>query len=144
MKKQKKRNSIRTPEVTGAGPLDWTPLFAAFREAFEWALDVAVRIARDYPEEVEAVERVRTFMRKQISGEPAHVDVEDILFTFGLIIGAIERDLGPMSSLAELGPWFARPRRIHLPSVHELWERSVPRHLTGLGPRMRTVAYPAA
>ena len=44
-------------------PLDWTPLFSAFREAFEWALDVAAKLARDYPEEVEAVERVRAFMR---------------------------------------------------------------------------------
>lgn len=127
MKKQKKRNSIRPPEITGAGPLDWTPLFGAFREAFEWALDVAARLAGDFPEEVEAVERVRVFMRARIAGQPSQVRVDDVLFTFGLIIGAIERDLGPVEAL---GPWFAPP--MHLPSAAELWDRwemTVPAYL---------------
>lgn len=136
MKKPKKRNTIRTPEFTGAGPLDWTPLFQAFREAFEWALDVAAQLARDYPEEVEAVERVRAFMRKRIGGEPAHVAVEDILFTFGLIIGAIERDLGPV---ANLGPWFAAAPTMRFPSADEIWNRIVPRHVTGLSIRVEPV-----
>src|SRR3954470_1649110 len=126
MKKSKKRNVIRAPEHDGADPLDWTPLFRAFKEAFEWSLDVARNLARDYPEEVEAVERVRVFMRKRIAGQPAHVRVDDVLFTFGLIIGAIERDLGPV---ANLGPWFAMPMR--LPSAAELWERTIPRRFTG-------------
>ena len=89
MKKPKKRNETRTPDVTGAGPPDWTPMFQAFREAFEWALDVAKTIARDYPEEIEAVERVRAFMRKRIAGETSHIDTDDVLFTFALIIGAM-------------------------------------------------------
>jgi hypothetical protein len=124
MKKgSKKKNVIRAPEDEGADPLDWTPLFRAFKEAFEWTLDVAKSLARDYPEEVEAVERVRAFMRKRIAGQPAHVRIDDVLFTFGLIIGAIERDLGPVE---HLGPWFAPPMR--LPSASELWERVFPRH----------------
>lgn len=123
MKKSQKKNVIRAPERDAGDPLDWTPLFGAFQQAFEWALDVAARLARDYPEEVEAVERVRTFMRKRIAGQPAHVRVDDVLFTFGLIIGAIERDLGPTEMLA---PWFAVPMR--LPSAAELWDRTVPRH----------------
>lgn len=123
MKKTKKRNTSRTSDVDAAGPLDWTPLFQAFKEAFDWALDVGVQLARDYPEEVEAVERVRAFMHKRIAGQPAHVKVEDILFTFGLIIGAIERDLGPV---ANLGPWFGAPAQMRFPSAHELWERIVP------------------
>lgn len=137
MKKPKKRNTIRTPEFEGAGPLDWTPLFQAFKEAFDWALDVATQLARDYPEEVEAVERVRVFMHKRIAGEPAHVKVEDILFTFGLIIGAIERDLGPV---ANLGPWFAAPS-VRFPSADELRDRIVPRHVTGLSVRIRPVHF---
>ncbi len=141
MKKQKKRNSIRSPEVTGVGSLDWTPLFSAFREAFEWALDVAVGLARDYPEEIEAVERVRTFMRARIAGQPAHVRVDDVLFTFGLIIGAIERDLGPVASL---GAWFAPPMRF--PGASEFWDRwepKVPTHLLwalGIAPTRRVYA----
>ena len=54
-----------------------------------YEIDVATQLARDYPEEVEAVYRVRRFMHKRIDGKSAHVKVEDILFTFGLIIGAI-------------------------------------------------------
>ncbi len=126
MKKPKKRNTSRMSNVDTAGPLNWTPLFSAFEEAFEWALDVATKLARDYPEEVEAVERVRAFMRARIAGQPAHVKVEDILFTFGLVIGAIERDLGPVSNL---GPWFAPPIAIRFPSADEVWERIVPRQL---------------
>jgi hypothetical protein len=125
-KPKQKRNTTRTPDASGAGPLDWTPMFQAFKEAFEWALDVAAQLARDYPEEVDAVERVRTFMRKRIAGQPAHVRVDDVLFTFGLIIGAIERDLGPM---ANVRPWFACPLRF--PSANELWEPTVPHRFTG-------------
>lgn len=132
MKKSKKRNTPRMSDVDTAGPLDWTPLFQAFEEAFDWALDVAVQLARDFPEEVEAVERVRTFMHKRIAGQPAHVKVEDILFTFGLIIGAIERDLGPV---AHLGPWFATPQ-LRFPSALELWERIVPLDLGGVRVRI--------
>lgn len=132
MKKSKKRNASRMSEVDNAGPLDWTPLFQAFEEAFDWALDVAAKLARDYPEEVEAVERVRLFMHKRIAGQPAHVKVEDILFTFGLIIGAIERDLGAVTNL---GPWFAPPVA-RFPSAEELWDRIVPRRLAGIGRRI--------
>lgn len=122
MKKDKKKNVIRAPENDRADPLDWTPLFRAFKEAFEWALNVASGLAREYPEEVEAVERVRVFMRKRIAGHPAHVRVDDILFTFGLLIGAIERDIGPIDAA---GPWF--PPAMRLPSAAELWERTLPR-----------------
>ena len=100
-------------------------MFRAFKDAFEWALDVAKRLARDYPEEVEAVERVRSFMRARMAGQNPIVPVDDVLFTFGLVIGAIERDLGPLDLL---GPSFAMPMR--LPSACELWERSFPRTTT--------------
>lgn len=133
MKKgSKMRNVIRAPENEGTDPPDWTPLFRAFKEAFEWSLDVAKSLARDFPEELEAVERVRAFMRKRIAGQAAHVRVDDVLFTFGLLIGAIERDLGPVDAL---GPWFAPP--VRLPSASELWERVFPRHF---GVRRRNAA----
>jgi hypothetical protein len=131
--KTKERNVIRAPEHDDADPLDWTPLFRAFKEAFEWSLDVAKQIARDYPEEVEAVERVRVFMRKRIAGIPAHVRIDDVLLTFGLIIGAIERDLGPVDTL---GPWFAP---MHFPSA-DFWERSIPRHVSPHFDPLHTIA----
>jgi hypothetical protein len=95
-KKGAKPTTARQPTLVVPPALNWTPLFGAFRDAFEWALDIARAIARDYPEEVEAVERVRAFMRKRIAGEPATLDEQDILFTFGLLLAAIERDLGPI------------------------------------------------
>lgn len=124
MKKQKKRATPRVREIAETGPLDWTPLFQAFKEAFEWALDVGAQLARDYPEEVEAVERVRTFMRHRIAGRPSHVRVDDVLFTFGLIIGAIERDLGPVSAFRPL-----YEPAMRFPGVSDLWGSRSPESL---------------
>ena len=78
------------------GPQDWTALFQAFSAAFEWALDLAGGLARAYPAEVATVERVRTFVHRRIAGDPAHIRVDDLLFTLGLIAGAIERDVRPV------------------------------------------------
>jgi len=97
----------------------------------EWWLKLRAQLLPAFPEEVAAVEAVRTFMRKRIAGEISHVKVEDILFTFGLIMGSIERDLGPV---ANLGPWFAPS--IRFPGAEELWERAIPRHVTGLSIRV--------
>ena len=136
MKKGSKKKTVtRASEFDDGDSLNWTPLFHAFKEALEWSLDVARNLARDYPEEVEAVDRVRAFMRKRIAGQPAHVRIDDVLFTFGLIIGAIERDLGPV---ANLGPWFATPT-MRFPSADEIWNRVVPRHVTGLAIRVQPV-----
>ncbi|CAN5832244.1 hypothetical protein BH11MYX3_BH11MYX3_22240 [soil metagenome] len=77
------------------GPKDWTPLFQAFAEALEWALDLAGDLARSYPAELATIERVRTFARKRIAGDPAHVRADDLLFAIGLIAGAMERDVRP-------------------------------------------------
>jgi hypothetical protein len=76
---------------------DWTPLFGAFEDSFESTLDVARHVARDYPDEVDAVERVRRFMRLRIRGGIAHVRIDDVMFTFGLVIVAVGRakELGP-------------------------------------------------
>ncbi len=127
MKKPKTQIRNRKPDPddpSSAGPENWMPLFAAFHEAFEWALDVARHLARDFPEEVAMVERVRSYLRKRIAGEAAHLRIDDVMFTFGLVIGAVERDLGPVR---HLGPWFAPAMR--LPSADELAHRTTPHHL---------------
>jgi|GEM_PF-2545207 len=126
--KQHKRRSRVPKEIERDDELDWTPLFAAFKDAFEWALDVAVALARDYPEEVEAVERVRAFMRARIVDQPSHVRVDDVLFTFGLIIAAIERDLGPIGPLRASAAWFAPPLTLRFPGA-EAWSPQTPRRL---------------
>jgi len=91
--KDPKRSKKKRRAPADGGPPHWERLYDAFREAFEWALDVAARLARDFPEEAEAVERVRAYMRKRLAGQPAHVCIDDVLLTFGLLIGAIDRDL---------------------------------------------------
>ncbi|MGE5182971.1 MAG: hypothetical protein ACM31C_12950 [Acidobacteriota bacterium] len=73
---------------------EWTLLFQAFSDALEWALDRAADLSRGYAEEVATVERVRTFARRRIAGQPAHVRIEDLLFAFALVAGAVERELG--------------------------------------------------
>ena len=129
MKKPEKKKSqrVRKPvdETEELGAPDWQRLFKAFREAFDWALDVAAALARDFPEEVEAVERVRAFMRARLAGQPSNVSIDDVLFTFGLLIGAIERDLGPIGTL---GPWFAPSMTMQFPSAPEHFP-TVPRVL---------------
>ena len=77
------------------GPQDWTPLFPAFAEALDWALDLAGDLARSYPAELATIERVRAFVQKRIAGDPAHVRTDDLLFAIGLVAGAIERDVRP-------------------------------------------------
>ena len=71
-------------------------MFGAFREASDWVLDVAAHIARDYRDEVAAVERVRAFMHAKLVDRPAQLRIDDVLFTFALVLAAIERDLGPL------------------------------------------------
>jgi hypothetical protein len=77
--------------------LDWSLLFRAFKDASEWVLDCAAHTARDYPDEVAAVERVRKFMRSRNAGYAAHLRIDDLLFTFALVLASIDRDLGPLS-----------------------------------------------
>ncbi len=113
-KKKEKETEERSLEV-----LDVTPLFKAFREAFEWALDLASAIAREFPEEVAAVERVRTYIRKRIAGDPAKIDQRDILFTFALLMAAIERDLGPLQKRASA----KRLPTLLFPGAHDAWEQ---------------------
>jgi hypothetical protein len=72
-------------------PLDWAPMFGAFREMFEYVLDVAADVARNFPDEVAAVERVRTFLRRRIAGYAAHLREDDLLFTLALMLVGLER-----------------------------------------------------
>jgi len=70
---------------------DWSVMLRAFPDAGEWLLDVAAHTAREFPDEVATVERVRTFMRARNAGRLAHLRIEDLLFTFGLVLAAIEK-----------------------------------------------------
>lgn len=118
MKKTKKKRSTGVRELVSSGPVDWAPLLESLQDAFEWALDVAVGLARGYPEEIEAVERVRAYIRARIAGEPATLVVDDALFTFALIIGAIGREL---DAVGELASWMEM-QPLRLPGADEPWD----------------------
>ena len=82
---------------------DWQPLFAAFENVADWALDIAAKLSRDYPEDSEAVENVRTFVHAWLEGRRSEVPVSDVLTTIGIIFAAIEIDIG-IDSMQLLGP----------------------------------------
>jgi len=107
--------------------LDSARLRGAIREAFEWGLDVAARLVREDPEDASAVERVRTFMRARMDDRPANVAVDDVLFTFGLLIGAIDRELAGIvpGSLVPSVP-VPVPVPHHAPPI--AWERPCGAH----------------
>ena len=55
----KKNDTTRHPRGASAGRevvRDWQPLFVRLQETIEWALDLAARLARDYDEDLEAIE----------------------------------------------------------------------------------------
>ena len=100
--------------------LDWAPLFQAFADAFEWALDQAADLARNYPEEVAAVERVRTFMRKHVAGQPAHVRFEREKSTCKFWLEPIELARSHGFSARELNA-IRRLIRAHHAAILEAW-----------------------
>jgi hypothetical protein len=73
-------------------PFDWAPVLGAFRDVLERVLDVAAHAARNFPDEVAAVERVRTFVRRRIAGYLAFVRTEDLMLTLVLIAVGLERN----------------------------------------------------
>jgi hypothetical protein len=73
---------------------DWQPMFRAIKDVIDWALDIAVKLSRDLPEDVEAIEKVRVCFHAWLDGKPSEMDVNDLLITFATILAAIEIDLG--------------------------------------------------
>jgi len=137
-KKQKKTKPDERNAMIDAGDLDWKPLYRALHDSIEWALDIAAKLAAPYPEEVEAIENVRAFVRAKLAGQAATVRLVDVMLTFGIIIAAIETDLGPQSRVL-LSPMHSvvtnsmasLPRVIRIPAASELWEPAVTQHCPG-------------
>ncbi len=95
---------------------DWQPLFARLREAIDWALDIAVRLAEDYHEDIATIERVRGYAHGWLDGRPVEVDMDDVLTTLGILFAAIELDVG-IDSSTFLDPLRTLPTVIHLPGA---------------------------
>src|SRR5258706_85646 len=90
-----------TPNATCPGPprgrrrgrdvvRDWQPLFARLQDTIDWALDIAAKLARDYDEEIEAIERVRVYVHAWLGGRHVDVDMNDILTTLGILFAAVD------------------------------------------------------
>lgn len=94
---------------------DWQPLFARLQDTIEWALDLAARLAGDYEEDHEAIERVRSYVHGWLAGRRIDIDVNDILTTLGILFAAIELDRG-IDSSSLLAPFRAiASSMLHLP-----------------------------
>jgi hypothetical protein len=117
-KKKEKTKSRRRDAAT-----DWQPVFGAVKDVIDWALDIAVKLSRDLPEDIEAIEKVRVCFHAWLDGEPCEMDVNDLLITFASILSAIEVDLG-IDSVELLAPLRAivdapstLPRVLRFPST---------------------------
>jgi hypothetical protein len=75
--------------ITARRP-SWTALIGAFGEALDWGLDRAAHFARHYPDEVDAIERVRAHMRGRVANQKLPLDVDDMVFAFTLVMGALD------------------------------------------------------
>jgi hypothetical protein len=87
---KKKTNAIGRDSVVN----DWQPLFAAVKDVIDWALDIAVKLSRDYDEDIEAIGRVRVAFHAWLDGRPSEMDVNDVLLTVATILAQIDIDLG--------------------------------------------------
>jgi hypothetical protein len=116
MKKDEKKKHPRGAKTSRGVVRDWQPLFARFQEAIEWALDIAVKLARGYDDEIEAIERVRGYFRAWIDGRHVEIDTSDVLTTLAILFAAIELDMG-IDSSPLLTPMRSFPPVFHLPGA---------------------------
>jgi hypothetical protein len=95
---------------------DWQPLFERLQDAIDWALDIAVKLARDIDEDLEAIERTRGYVRAWLEGRRVDIDTRDVLTTLAVLFAAIEIDLG-IDSSPMLEPLRFSERMLHLPGA---------------------------
>lgn len=72
---------------------DWKDLVEALRDVMDGGLNAAGKIA-SYSEEWDAIENVREFVYDWLAGRRAYVKVSDLLVALGVILSAIELELG--------------------------------------------------
>ena len=97
------------------------------RELLDWGLDIAAHLARAIEDDVEAVERTRSYVHAWIDGRPVEVDMQDVATTVAVLFAAIDIELAIDSSpiLASL----AICRRVfHLPGAAHDDEPTVVTH----------------
>lgn len=95
---------------------DCEPLFARLRDVIDWTLDIAARLARDYEEELEAIERVRCYVRAWLQGRQVEIDINDVLLTLAVLFAAIEIEVD-LAASELLSTLTALPGVVHLPGA---------------------------
>jgi hypothetical protein len=116
VKTEKKDKRPRGASRASSEMRAWMPLFARFREVVEWALDIAAQLARDYDEELEAIERVRGYLRAWLDGRRVDIEMGDVLTTLAILFAAIEIDVG-IDSSPLLEPLRSVPSVLRLPGA---------------------------
>ena len=117
MKKTETNKQTRRASASRGVVSDWQPLFRRLQETIDWALDLAVRLARDYAEDLEAIERVRSYVHGWLAGRRIDIYLNDVLTTLGILFAAIEIDRG-FDSSALLAPLRSLgPSMLHLPGA---------------------------
>jgi hypothetical protein len=98
--------------VRGSVVRDWKPVLGAMTDVIDWALDIAVALAKGIEEDQAAIEKVRASFHAWMGGRPTEIEVSDLLVTFGTILAAIEIDLdidssaviAPLEAMADAVP----------------------------------------
>jgi hypothetical protein len=120
MTTQKKTEKTKSNKKTGRTEercvRDWHPLFTRLKDAIDWGLDIAVALAGDDNEEIEAIERVRDYLHGRLIGETIDVDINDVLTTLAILFAAIELDTG-IDNSPVLHAMRGLPIAMHLPRV---------------------------
>ena len=102
---KKRKTNTGGSSVSPAQRLKWAALLGAFQGVINWGLDAAARLAHQYPDEVETIERVRAFVSGRIRGRSAPIELDDLLFAFALAMAAIDHERGEPGAF---GAWIER------------------------------------
>src|SRR5262245_11666496 len=109
VKMNRNKNEKKTKAASPASEAQrrrWTRLLGAFQDAIHWGLDAAAHLAREYPDEVETVQRVRAFVKAHIDGKKPAIDLDDLVFTFALAMAAFAVERGTPGAF---GLWIEQP-----------------------------------
>ena len=118
-KDEKKDEKKKHPRGASAGRdmvRDWDALFAQIQDVIDWTLDIAVKLARDYDEDVEAIERVRGHLRAWLAGRRVDLDMHDVWNVLAILFAAIEIDVG-IDSSPVMEPVRSFPSMLHFPGA---------------------------
>jgi hypothetical protein len=115
MKKTDKKPK-RPPRIAKSGDVvrDWRPLLAALEDVIDWALDIAGVLALPYPEDIDAIARVREFVHAWLEGRRAEIRLVDVLTAIATIFAALELETGidSIELLAPIKTFLETPSRL--------------------------------